>query len=207
MLYDLYYRCFRHAGINQIALMNCQVRPILKAHFRRDEFLGRINEIIYFLPFSRAELIQLVARELEMWAKRAQERHVIDLKWDREVMSVLADGYDVHYGARSIKYEVERRVVNQLAAAHERGQLGNFSPLFLPFDSSIVPKGNEFINLRNIYFIFFFIPILFLFFSQVKAPACYWKRSGMKTVARVSFYPFGRKAKRISLILEKQKKW
>ncbi|XP_020293306.1 caseinolytic peptidase B protein homolog isoform X2 [Pseudomyrmex gracilis] len=100
------------------------VRPILKAHFRRDEFLGRINEIVYFLPFSRAELIRLVARELESWALRAKERHMIELKWDREVMSVLADGYDAHYGARSIKYEVERRVVNQLAAAHERGQIG-----------------------------------------------------------------------------------
>lgn len=100
------------------------VRPILKAHFRRDEFLGRINEIIYFLPFSRAELIKLVARELEAWATRARARHKIDLKWDRQVLSVLADGYDVHYGARSIKYEVERRVVNQLAAAYERGQIG-----------------------------------------------------------------------------------
>ncbi|XP_063988440.1 mitochondrial disaggregase [Diachasmimorpha longicaudata] len=99
------------------------VRPILKAHFRRDEFLGRINEIVYFLPFSRAELIKLVARELDAWAKRARERHMIELKWDREVLSALADGYDVHYGARSIKYEVERRVVNQLAAAHERGQI------------------------------------------------------------------------------------
>lgn len=100
------------------------MRPILKAHFRRDEFLGRINEIVYFLPFSRAELIKLVARELDAWATRAKERHMIELKWDREVLSVLADGYDAHYGARSIKYEVERRVVNQLAAAHERGQLG-----------------------------------------------------------------------------------
>ena len=30
------------------------VRPVLKYHFRRDEFLGRINEIVYFLPFSRS---------------------------------------------------------------------------------------------------------------------------------------------------------
>ena len=29
------------------------VQPILKFHFGRDEFLGRINEIVYFLPFSR----------------------------------------------------------------------------------------------------------------------------------------------------------
>lgn len=50
----------------------------------------------------------------------------MELKWDREVLSALADGYDVHYGARSIKYEVERRVINQLAAAHERGLVGKY---------------------------------------------------------------------------------
>ena len=32
------------------------IRPVLKYHFRRDEFLGRINEIVYFLPFSRSTL-------------------------------------------------------------------------------------------------------------------------------------------------------
>ncbi|XP_041586346.1 caseinolytic peptidase B protein homolog isoform X3 [Vulpes lagopus] len=46
------------------------IRPILKAHFRRDEFLGRINEIVYFLPFCHSELIQLVNKELNFWAKR-----------------------------------------------------------------------------------------------------------------------------------------
>ena len=39
-------------------------------HFRRDEFLGRINEIVYFLPFSRAELGKLVTKELNFWASR-----------------------------------------------------------------------------------------------------------------------------------------
>lgn len=101
------------------------VKPILKRHFRRDEFLGRINEIVYFLPFSRTELQQLVNKELNGWAQRAKDKHRIELKWDRSVESALADGYDVNYGARSIKYEVERRIVNQLAAAHERGLIGN----------------------------------------------------------------------------------
>ncbi|XP_057651338.1 caseinolytic peptidase B protein homolog [Diorhabda carinulata] len=100
------------------------VKPILKRHFKRDEFLGRINEIVYFLPFSRNELIQLVTREMQMWAQKAKEKHKIDIIWDRSVESALADGYDVNYGARSIKYEVERRVVNQLAAAHEKGFIG-----------------------------------------------------------------------------------
>ncbi len=82
------------------------VQPILKHHFRRDEFLGRINEMVYFLPFSKSELIKLVTKELEFWAKKAMERHEIKLSWDRQVLDVLADGYDVHYGARSIKHEV-----------------------------------------------------------------------------------------------------
>ena len=65
------------------------IRPVLKYHFRRDEFLGRINEIVYFLPFSRLlfnlgtefidmmklnrqELQKLVEKELKAWADRAK---------------------------------------------------------------------------------------------------------------------------------------
>ncbi|XP_061165510.1 mitochondrial disaggregase-like [Saccostrea echinata] len=100
------------------------VRPILKMAFKRDEFLGRINEIVYFLPFSRSELSKLVTKELQYWADQAEKKHDIKLLWDHNVVDVLADGYDVHYGARSIKYEVERRVVTQLAMAHERQLIG-----------------------------------------------------------------------------------
>ncbi|KAM8904208.1 mitochondrial disaggregase [Spinachia spinachia] len=96
------------------------IRPILKAHYRRDEFLGRINEIVYFLPFCHSELLQLVSKELNFWAKKAKQRHGIDLQWERPVLDLLAGGYNMHYGARSIKHEVERRVVNQLAAAYEQ---------------------------------------------------------------------------------------
>ncbi|XP_073404577.1 mitochondrial disaggregase isoform X3 [Dendrobates tinctorius] len=112
------------------------IRPILKAHFRRDEFLGRINEIVYFLPFCRSELSQLVLKELNMWAKKAKQRHDITLIWDREVMDVLADGYNVHYGARSIKHEVDRRVVNQLAAAYEQDLLPRGCTLRITVDDS-----------------------------------------------------------------------
>ncbi|PIK41565.1 putative caseinolytic peptidase B protein-like [Apostichopus japonicus] len=116
------------------------VQPILKHHFGRDEFLGRINEMVYFLPFSRAELIKLVAKELDFWAKKAKERHDIDLSWDRQVLDLLADGYDVHYGARSIKHEVERRVVNQLAAAQEKQLLHTGCKLHISVDN---PSGES----------------------------------------------------------------
>ncbi len=95
------------------------IRPILKRHFKRDEFLGRINEMVYFLPFSRSELNQLVVKELEFWAKRAEEKHKMELTWDKRVVALIADEYNVHYGARSIKHEIERRIINKLAFAHE----------------------------------------------------------------------------------------
>jgi len=101
------------------------IQPILKYHFGRDEFLGRINEIVYFLPFSKSELIHLVERELVFWAERAKQKHNIELNWDKSVLSLLSEGYNVYYGARSIKHEVERRVVSQLALAHETQQLSS----------------------------------------------------------------------------------
>ena len=98
------------------------IRSILKAHFRRVKFQG-INEIVYFLPFCHSELLQLVNKELNFRAKRAKQRHNITLLCDREWEDALVDGYNVHYGARSIKHEVERCVVNQLAAAYEQDLL------------------------------------------------------------------------------------
>lgn len=48
----------------------------LQAHFKRDEFLGRINEMVYFVPFSHSELVQLVRRELDHWKTRAINKYV-----------------------------------------------------------------------------------------------------------------------------------
>ena len=42
---------------------------LFQLHFKRDEFLGRINEMVYFLPFSRSELLTLVTKELDFWSK------------------------------------------------------------------------------------------------------------------------------------------
>ena len=61
------------------------VQPILKRHFGRDEFLGRINEIVYFLPFSKSELSKLVERELNFWSDKAKKNHDVEVLWDKQV--------------------------------------------------------------------------------------------------------------------------
>ncbi|KAI9266045.1 P-loop containing nucleoside triphosphate hydrolase protein [Sporodiniella umbellata] len=99
------------------------IYPVLYSHFKRDEFLGRINEVLFFLPFSMDELREITSRELSRWAEKARQRHGITVSWDNDVVDTLAEGYNIRYGARSIKYEVERKVVNLMAKAHENDEV------------------------------------------------------------------------------------
>lgn len=83
MLWQVLLRAIRRwDGVSGGPVVRCQQRLLLtsalcprQAHFRRDEFLGRINEIVYFLPFCHAELIQLVNKELNFWAKKVKPTH------------------------------------------------------------------------------------------------------------------------------------
>jgi ATP-dependent Clp protease ATP-binding subunit ClpB len=95
-------------------------QPALKQHFKRDEFLGRINEMVVFHPFSAADLGDIVRLELQGWAAKAKTRHDMGITYTDAVVERLTKGYNERYGFRSIKYEVQRQVVNLLAYAHER---------------------------------------------------------------------------------------
>lgn len=103
--------------------MDETVYPILKRHFKRDEFIGRINEILVFKPFCKKELHQLVSKELEKWKSRAAKRHNISLSWTESVVDQLSLAYNEEYGARSIKNEVERKVVNLIAKLYEMDEV------------------------------------------------------------------------------------
>lgn len=50
---------------------------------------------------------------------KAKERYDVDLAWDGQVLDVLCLGYNIAYGARSVKYEVERNVVSLLSNAQQ----------------------------------------------------------------------------------------
>ncbi|KAL5537234.1 hypothetical protein ACEPAF_1057 [Sanghuangporus sanghuang] len=99
------------------------IRPQLKQHLKRDEFIGRVNQMVVFLPLSQEEIETAVQCELAMWCKRAEEKHKIKLIWNDEVVRTLASFYDVNYGVRSVANEVQRIVMQLVADAHIRGQL------------------------------------------------------------------------------------
>ena len=112
------------------------IQPILKNHFKRDEFLGRINEILYFLPFNEKELKELTIKELNKWNDISLNKHNISLSWDDSAVDLLKDGYNFRYGARSIQHEVEKRIINQIAKIHETGKINNGSLVNIIGDSS-----------------------------------------------------------------------
>ena len=79
-------------------------------HLGRHEYHGRITEIVLLLPFSEAELQQLVERELRVWATRAADSHDLRLEWDPAVLQSLSSAYDINYGTE--------RIVNHLCTSY-----------------------------------------------------------------------------------------
>lgn len=63
---------------------NRKIHPILKDALRRDEFLGRINQIVVFLPLDEEEISIVINGELKVWKRRAEEKHGIRLSWSKE---------------------------------------------------------------------------------------------------------------------------
>ena len=89
---------------------NRSIHPILKHALRRDEFLGRINEIIVFLPLDEEEISTVINGEMQVWKRRAEEKHCIRLSWSREGShhSPLRSAYllNRHYFSGAETYKV-----------------------------------------------------------------------------------------------------
>jgi len=78
------------------------------------------------------------------------KKHKIKIEWDSAVEHVIIGAYDVSYGARSIKHEVERSVVAQLAKAHERGVIKENAVIRIVADVTKGEYGHVFLKiLRN----------------------------------------------------------
>lgn len=69
---------------------NRDIYPQLKARLKRDEFLGRINQMVAFLPLDNEEISTVIHKELDIWRRRAEEKHSIKLSWSREGLSKRA---------------------------------------------------------------------------------------------------------------------
>ena len=74
-----------------------------KSHFKREEFVGRISDIVYFVPFSKSEVLDVVEKELEHLAELGRTNLSVELTWTDELVEFLSRNYNQNHGARSIQ--------------------------------------------------------------------------------------------------------
>lgn len=77
------------------------------------------------------------------------QKHKVKLEWDSAVEHVIMSAYDVSYGARSIKHEVERSVVSQIAKAHEKGVIKENTVIRIVADLTKGDYGSIFLKILH----------------------------------------------------------
>ncbi|MGN1250365.1 MAG: AAA family ATPase, partial [Candidatus Spyradocola sp.] len=91
-----------------------QVEGLLKTQFR-PEFLNRIDEIVFYKPLMKNEIVSIVDLMLEDLRKRLRDKQLDVQLTDRAKQYIVDAGYDPVYGARPLKRFLQSRVETLIA--------------------------------------------------------------------------------------------
>jgi ATP-dependent Clp protease ATP-binding subunit ClpB len=100
-----------------------QVMEALQQHFR-PEFLNRIDEVIFFHSLSLAHMTQIIDIQIRSLLKRLEDRKIHVELTDAAKRYLVAEGYDLRYGARPLKRTIQRQVLDPLALRVLQGDFG-----------------------------------------------------------------------------------
>ncbi|MBR5139623.1 MAG: ATP-dependent chaperone ClpB, partial [Clostridia bacterium] len=90
------------------------VSAILRRSFR-PEFLNRLDEIIYFTPLSRDDVMRITDIAAEGLCKRLSESRIKVKLTDAAKAYIIERSYDSHYGARPLKRFLQSEVETLIA--------------------------------------------------------------------------------------------
>ena len=90
------------------------VETLLRQSFR-PEFLNRLDEIVFYKPLSKAQMVQVVDLLLTDLQKRLSDKQLVLEMSDEAKALVVEQGYDPVYGARPLKRYLQRKVETLLA--------------------------------------------------------------------------------------------
>jgi ATP-dependent Clp protease ATP-binding subunit ClpC len=89
----------------------------------RPEFLNRLDDVIVFRAFTKADLVQILKLEVEKVLERLRKKN-LKLELDDKATDLLVEkGYDPQYGARPMRRAVERFFEDPLAEEILKGAL------------------------------------------------------------------------------------
>lgn len=86
-----------------------EVDKLLKSQFR-PEFLNRLDEIVYYKPLQKTEILKIVDLMLDELRKRLEDKQVGIKVTDRAKQAVIDQGFDPSYGARPLKRFIQRKI-------------------------------------------------------------------------------------------------
>jgi ATP-dependent Clp protease ATP-binding subunit ClpC len=93
--------------------------------FFRPEFINRLDDVIYFNPLSRNDVIEIARLELSYVGKNLAAQHR-EVSFDDSVVElVVSEGFSPTYGARNIKRTIQRCVEDPLSEMILRNELPN----------------------------------------------------------------------------------
>ena len=91
-----------------------KVDQLLKQSFR-PEFLNRLDEIVFYKPLMKTEIYKIVDLMLNSLRKRLEDKQLPLTVTDAAKDYIIANGYDVNYGARPLKRWIQQKVETLLA--------------------------------------------------------------------------------------------
>ena len=97
----------------------------------RPEFLNRIDETIVFTPLSRSDINQIVKLQFNQVLGRLSGTDVKISITDAAVDWLAAAGYDPHFGARPVKRQLQKYVLNELSRRILAGVVDKDKPIVI----------------------------------------------------------------------------
>lgn len=91
-----------------------QVDSLLKSHFR-PEFLNRLDEIIYYKPLMKEQIMKICDLMLEDLKKRLKDRNIGLNVTENARIALVENGYDQNYGARPLRRYIQQNVETLVA--------------------------------------------------------------------------------------------
>ncbi|HLC44513.1 MAG: ATP-dependent chaperone ClpB [Candidatus Doudnabacteria bacterium RIFCSPHIGHO2_01_FULL_50_11] len=118
--------------------MKDRVMEGLKSAFR-PEFLNRLDEIIFFHPLSRDDILEIVDIQLALVKTRLENRKVKLVFKEAARLLLAKQGFDPQFGARPLKRLIQKSILDRLALMIVSGQIAEGAT------ATIDTKGEEII--------------------------------------------------------------
>jgi ATP-dependent Clp protease ATP-binding subunit ClpB len=109
----------------------------------RPEFLNRVDDVIMFQPLLKKEVRQIINIQLANLQKLVVANG-IDLRFTDYALDYLAEnGFDVQFGARPLKRQIQKEIVNTLSKRILAGDIDKSRPVVVDVFDGVVVFRNE----------------------------------------------------------------